>query len=564
MKTCEPCEKELPGAVSLSVPCDDPAEEPVTPSEVEADPPAEETIPEKTKPEVEISEDPTGVIERFFGKRDLTKKMPQKKTLLVTAGVLALVAALAIGAVLLIYYLSPRQTLLRAWEDRDFNTVTAILAENPDLTGDQEFIDEMRQCVEELTTAYWQEETDYAKTMEGLTTAEKMQLKGLENLLTVAMQNTAAIEISRGCFEEAEALFNAGKQLEARSLYLQVIEKDNHYDTARKRLKDCDEVFRQKVTEDAALQAQKGDYPAAIAVLEEAMYTLPDDEALQQQIDEYEAQYALQLKNELLKQAEDLAADQDFIGAMKLLEDSSDVDILAAYDGYYDQYITHIETSAGERNQTYDFSGAVKTVQQALEFAPEEERLQKALDTCAEAAISRSRELMEERSYDQAHALIKELCGLLPKNKKLKDRLEEVEAETPLFLTDVSAAFQAAEHVEYMEDSFVMRGKEYSNGFTLGDHGYAWYNISAKYQSMTLTVGHVDETAMGNATLLVYGDSKQILNVPLEATAAPQTITVDLTGIRQLKFVIQCSNQVAANHQPFAFRYGLGEVVVEK
>lgn len=522
---------------------------------------------EKPQAAVEISPDPTEATDQACNTEEAPKKLPllkRKKLLVIGGAAVALVLALGIGAVLAVYYLSPRQRLLRAWDDRNFEDVPVILREDTTLRHDPDFYGDIRQRVEELAASYRQGEATYADTMAGLLAAESMKLEGLEDLLTEAMQTTAAIEISRGHFQEAEALFAEGKQLEARSLYLQVIEADIHYGTAQQRLEECNETFRQKVLEDAKEQAEQEEYLAAISILKEALYTLPEDGDLQSQLVHYQGLYDLQQKEALLKQAEALAGKKDFIGAMKLLSDSSDPDIQAAYEGYYNDYISHIEATVTGQLEAQDYCGAVETVQTAMEFAPEEERLQKAMDSCVDAAISRSETLMTEKAYEQARAVIKDLRTLLPGNKKLEARLEQIDAETPLFLTDVSVAYDAVDHREYMQDCFTMRGKEYSNGFTLKDHGYACYNISAKYTALSFTVGHVDDTAVSNGYLFVYLDGQLARTMPLEATGAPRDVTMDITGVRQLKFVILCTDgEVAENHQPLPFQYGLGEIIVE-
>lgn len=566
MKICEQCGKELPDFARFCNQCGCACGEAVT---GEAEKAASEAVAMPGKPQtaVEISPDPGVVIERLCYTEDHLKKPPikkKRKILVITAVALVLALVLGLGAVLAVHFLSPRQRILRAWDEGSFDEASAILREDTALCSDPDFSEEMRQRVEALAASYQQGETDYRKTMAGLLAAEGMDLKGLETLLTEVMQTTAAIEISRGFFQEAEVLFEEGKQLEARSLYMQVIEQDIHYAKAQARLKECDETFRQKVLADAEAQAQQEDYPAAISILKEALYTLPGDEALQTQIDYYQEQYDLQQKNELLKQAQALADQKDFVGAMALLSDTEDPDLRAAYEGYYNDYISYIETTVTGQLEEQDYCGAVEAVQAAMEFAPEEERLQKALDSCVDAAIGRSETLMAEKAYEQARAVIKDLRTLLPKNQKLEAQLEKVDAETPLFLTDVSVAFDAIGHQEYMEDTFTMRGTAYSNGFTLQDHGYACYNISAKYTSLTWTVGHVDDTTMAKGYLEVYLDGQLAQTMVLEATGAPQSVTMDITGVRQLKFLIRCTDgEVAENHSPIPFRYGLGEIIVE-
>ena len=79
---------------------------------------------------------------------------------------------------------------------------------------------------------------------------------------------------------------------------------------------------------------------------------------------------------------------------------------------------------------------------------------------------------------------------------------------------------------------FTVSGIDHTAGVVLQDaytqEGYALWNTSMKYDTMTFTVGHVDGTDERDATLSIYLDGEYVTEYDLAFNGNTQTITVPL------------------------------------
>jgi len=106
-------------------------------------------------------------------------------------------------------------------------------------------------------------------------------------------------------------------------------------------------------------------------------------------------------------------------------------------------------------------------------------------------------------------------------------------------------------------DSVKMGGNTYPNAlqFTLSysSNPYSIHKLDGKYTTITGYLGHVDGTTNNNSTVYFYGDDKLVASYSLLSTAAPQKITVYVTGVKQLK--ISCGSNYSGGAYAFADAY---------
>ncbi|MBE6572709.1 MAG: hypothetical protein E7656_10715 [Ruminococcaceae bacterium] len=94
-------------------------------------------------------------------------------------------------------------------------------------------------------------------------------------------------------------------------------------------------------------------------------------------------------------------------------------------------------------------------------------------------------------------------------------------------------------------DSFKMSGKEYTNAFTMrgwgaesGGSGFCIFNLDGKYNSVTFTAGHVDDTRNENTVLTVYVDDAVAYKEEVKWDEPAKKITIPLNGALRMKMVI--------------------------
>ena len=81
------------------------------------------------------------------------------------------------------------------------------------------------------------------------------------------------------------------------------------------------------------------------------------------------------------------------------------------------------------------------------------------------------------------------------------------------------------------------------------DVSWAIYNLEEKYTSLEFTVCHVDGTYNGDATSLqIFYDGNLSQEIPLKPDMSPKKVTIDLTGVNQLKLQVPASGGYTVNH----------------
>lgn len=113
-------------------------------------------------------------------------------------------------------------------------------------------------------------------------------------------------------------------------------------------------------------------------------------------------------------------------------------------------------------------------------------------------------------------------------------------------------------------DYFTMAGQKYTDGCYWQDcreeSPFAIYNLNGNYKNITGILGHVDGTNMIDAQLLFYADGKLISDIPLTGDMNLQNVTIDVTGVLQLKIVCKMGYYISSASE---CGYGLGNVTIE-
>ncbi len=112
---------------------------------------------------------------------------------------------------------------------------------------------------------------------------------------------------------------------------------------------------------------------------------------------------------------------------------------------------------------------------------------------------------------------------------------------------DVCGPYKYSRGTEYrLTDNkyFTMSGKKYTNGFELYTNSYkqtaqALFNLDGNYNSVTFTMGHIDDTYLSsNDTLNIYLDGVIAYTKELDSEDVAKKITIPLDGALQMKIEI--------------------------
>ncbi len=113
--------------------------------------------------------------------------------------------------------------------------------------------------------------------------------------------------------------------------------------------------------------------------------------------------------------------------------------------------------------------------------------------------------------------------------------------ETPGQVTYLVNVLEPYESSGYSTPAtFKIAGKDYSNGFTFGNHdGYAIYNLDGKYNSLEFDVGHIDGSKMTEQKCNIYLDGKITQTYEFHSEDMIKHIVVPLNHALQLKITTE-------------------------
>lgn len=87
--------------------------------------------------------------------------------------------------------------------------------------------------------------------------------------------------------------------------------------------------------------------------------------------------------------------------------------------------------------------------------------------------------------------------------------------------------------------TFTMAGQKYANGLTI-DHGYALFNLNGQYDTMSFTIGCIDDASRyfgdkGTSSYDIFLDGELIFSMNVNLEMMPQKFEIPLNGALQMK-----------------------------
>lgn len=375
--------------------------------------------------------------------------------------VLFLLFLLVVGAGVIGYqwYNSPKQRVLRAIKAGDYEEAGDILDEDRDIADNEDVVEKLKSRINDVRDGFKNKDKNYSQAMDELTSIRNMQVSAVERDLDKAVEYLNRLNDSRTCFDTAESFMEKNDYPSAIYQYRLVIEDDPNYSEAEKKISDAVEAYRKEQMGKAKDKADKEDFQGAIDILQMALSTLPNDAEITQQITLYQADMSAKQKNDILQSAEELAEKNQLIEAIRILDqylssDSSDADVKAARQKYYEQYVADVLSRAEEQAGKEDYQSAISIIQMGLRNYPDDNQFsqkltyyQTALEEKKKAELLKSAEEMAQKmQYTAAMNLL---------DQYLKEHTSDA---------DVKVAYQKyydlyIENVIDKADSLVANGK---------------------------------------------------------------------------------------------------------
>ena len=340
--------------------------------------PAQQEIP-RQQTQQHYAEAPTDPTPKKQPKRE---KKPVKKGLLIAiiVGVVLLAGGITAGVLYLNWYNSDEQVAIRAVEQEDFEKAIEALDGDYDTEGGKALLEKLRGKITDVKERFLSEECSYELAQKELGDLRAYGVEQLNPELDEAARLIETVNTSRTHHSTARRYLDSGNYVDAIAEFRLVSEEDPNYETAKKELDGAVNSFRDDVLAQAAERAASEDYLGAVAILEDALRTLPNDQKLTEQREIYTSDNASKLRSQALEEAEQLANKKDYLGAMKTVKtlmngDTSDTELNRLYEKYCDAYISQVIEKAEEQAADGNFTAALATIGDGLKNLPGEQKL---------------------------------------------------------------------------------------------------------------------------------------------------------------------------------------------
>ena len=437
------------------------------------------------------------------------KKKPSKGLIIgICAAVVVVIAAVIVISILT----NPVRRFMNSIE-KD-NAEDAFLIYIEDIAGHESRTEKLNETIDayadEQLQLYINGEISYDLLTSKLGAIE--QAYAYNQKVYEALDQAWTLNYYRETYTSAEEAMANGDYATAVNLYSEVAGMDfENGEDAVNKLAQATESYRDSVLAEVQTLIDDHSYTSARMLIEEALWILPGDVALQAAVEtcnQAEYDYSIDC---LIEEALVYTAGNDYIGAIQFLDEQI---------GYY----------------------------------PDEVRLQQTKDSC----------LVEFENYviqesfraatagDFAYAVSLTSSGLSYFTSATVTELHQIYvSHIPVNLGDMeifkndskggSWASYTNETDKYLEDKF---GGTYSHSLSVGC-GSVIYLLNFKYQTFTGTVGFpkslAADDARSSATLTIYGDGQEIaVYRNITDTTKPETFSLDVSAYEQLTLTWEC------------------------
>lgn len=147
--------------------------------------------------------------------------------------------------------------------------------------------------------------------------------------------------------------------------------------------------------------------------------------------------------------------------------------------------------------------------------------------------------LSGENKYEEAIEVVEEALMIIPNNSLLKEKRDEINQLKPQKLISISPPYEKYGYTEMISSPMSMGGENYYYGFQLGkawDVSYANFNLGAKYNTVSVVIGHIDGSGEVDKTVNIYADDVLIDTVEVKNQNLPKEYTYNVKGVRRLAF----------------------------
>ena len=311
------------------------------------------------------------------------------------------------------------------------------------------------------------------------------------------------------------------------------------------------------INEAEGLAGEK-DYEGALDKVNAGLVTYPESEDLKKKAEEYTAALQAQVKAETLDEAKRLAESGDYAAAMAVIENAletqpEDADYQNAYDTYKQSLKAEALETADGFAQQKDYLSAWNTIAQAMDTIGEDAELAAKAEEYEGAYVAdictQVDALVAENNISAAQELLRDAQKHFSDNDMLKTYADELEKYKNVLLNTldpINGGFTWNDgtpadpfDTDYSGvQNYAILHKQYHNN---DSQTYsAEYKVDAQYDLLTFTVSPYSDFGQDYRSYVqIYADGTLRYTLPkLAQKTQPQTISVEVSGATYIKITV--------------------------
>ncbi len=431
------------------------------------------------------------------------KPHSRKKVVLLIVCIVLALAVIGAGVFFALRLLNPVSRVMSALESGDYTKALSIYEDK--VEGDREkdstLSEDVVAYLEKCQDDFLNERMSYEQFTGVINGIRSLALNKLSSKLDDAADYADMLNQSRIAYQTAEDFYGKQDYGSAIGYYNQVNYQDTYYDDAQSKCAECVTNYRQQVLDSADEQVSHGDYPGALATLDEALKVLSDDA-------------------DLTAKRNTLAAKQRELG---------------------------IEQAYAEANAMYelaDLRGAIRYLKNAL-VQYDDESLRQLLNTCVDKLTERMKTEAEQAfqngEWSDAVEVIQSYSSALGDTQAYSDLLNYYSNLSPVPLSQLDTFSGEWDYTGPRND---LLGNAYQDGlakFTTFTETVE-YHLNGEYTSLTGTLtnrGGYFDVNVRRGYFKFYADDALIYTSPvIDDKTEPIPFELSLSGVRFLKIEI--------------------------
>lgn len=413
----------------------------------------------------------------------------------------ALVLAAVAVVIFLKWYQDPRQQLDRALEEKDWDQVLTLVDQNSDLGEDTRVIEVLEDRVAELTEQFNSGKLEYDVYIQELNDLAEMNPEALAPMIEQAQADALVQKEYGDCLTQAQSYMAQENYALAIESY-QKISEGPLYQQAQEGCREAENALRREILDQAEALADEGSYAQAWQTLEQGLQLLPQDADLLQQQQIYQQAGQEQLRDNVLREAENYVNIEEYPAAFKVLRDylketGEDSAVSTALSDYENQYVELTIEKADAHAGAYRF--------------------------------------------EEAFAVLEAAQNQLPNDSRLTTAVQEIEKLQPVSLGQLQPmdSYRWNPNEARLEDCLGNEFYDSVNAYVPDHEGYALFQINGAYTRVTGQLSSL-WVQKRESFFLIYGDDELLFySRGITPTTKPFTFDVNIPeGTKQVKFYV--------------------------